>query len=663
MYSAWLPYAGAIIFAAFIFIAPGLLIAVTLRQRGIAALGIAPILSASTVAVGSIAAAKLGIRWSIFVPFATALLIAALGWAVMSLAQRFGWADSYRWLGVSEKPVERAQWSSRVSWVTYGAIIIGALLLIRQVVNGIGLPENLSQTYDVNFHVNAIRYIAEEGNASSLTLAAMTGGDEVFYPGVWHAFAALVYMYTGTSVIASANVITLVISALVWPVSLMYLVRIALNLNIVGIVGAGVAAASFSSFPLVLVFYGVLYPNALGLAIIPAAFAMGAQLVRVCATRYLSSTSALYLLFWSSIALALAHPNTLMSWLLFALPLIVIRMVLQCVAMVRREVPVRQGILQLVLLSLYLIVLGILWNIVRPLKHAGPWGPKLSDSQAWGEMLGNASIGVGSILIVISAFTLIGAYTLLVRKDKGRWVVASWLLVGLFFVMARSLAWEEERYFWVGVWYHDHYRLAALLPIFAAPLAAYGVQTGWTYVRTRLTEWKLPAVAVMTVTTLLFVGAAVQTQRSRPMTAMTHLSYANYVMTEDSLLLSTDEKDVIDHIHEYVPQDETLIIQPYTGSSVIYAYTGYNVTAKHVLYTATPEVETINRGLKNALTDPKVCEAVRAAKAYYYVDFGTKQVDNAFSDQYPGFIGVKRSGVLTPVYTKGKVGLYKVSAC
>jgi len=76
-------------------------------------------------------------------------------------------------------------------------MVIGAVV----VVQGIGSPETLSQTYDAVFHYNAIAYIVDSGNASSLTLNSLgtPGTPGSFYPSAWHDFASLLVLTTGAS--------------------------------------------------------------------------------------------------------------------------------------------------------------------------------------------------------------------------------------------------------------------------------------------------------------------------------------------------------------------------------------------------------------------------------------------------------------------------------
>jgi hypothetical protein len=42
------------------------------------------------------------------------------------------------------------------------------------VVNGMGLPDAVSQTYDAVFHYNAVARILTDGDASALTLGTLT---------------------------------------------------------------------------------------------------------------------------------------------------------------------------------------------------------------------------------------------------------------------------------------------------------------------------------------------------------------------------------------------------------------------------------------------------------------------------------------------------------
>ncbi len=67
--------------------------------------------------------------------------------------------------------------------------------------------------------MNAIRWIQEHGDASSLTLGAVSAADQqpAFYPAGWHDFVSLIYSTMGTS-IATATIVTVLLAAgILWP--------------------------------------------------------------------------------------------------------------------------------------------------------------------------------------------------------------------------------------------------------------------------------------------------------------------------------------------------------------------------------------------------------------------------------------------------------------
>ncbi len=100
-----------------------------------------------------------------------------------------------------------------------------------------------------------------------------------------------------------------------------------------------------------------------------------------------------------------------------------------------------------------------------------------------------------------------------------------------------------------------------------------------------------------------------------------------YLPKDHALLISIDERDVINHLHEYVPAGDTVVVQPWTGGSLAYALTGYKVTATHPQYTATSNAQEIYQHLNEATPDSVVCSAIRSEKAYYYLDFKGAEIN------------------------------------
>lgn len=682
MYSQWLPVLGAFITGAFIITAPGLIITLALRQRGINALGLAPVLSIVSVALSAMIFPLLGMSWALYQPFLFALVIAGIGRALYAIAARYEWVDAFPVLGVrapgnsdpADKQVDRGRWRSKGALLSYGAVLLGIVLLSRIIIHAIGDPQWYSQTMDVNFHANVIRYIADTGSASSLSIGGLTAGDNPpeFYPAAWHGVASLIYMYTGVSVAAAANTMSLLVGAFIWPISLVYLVRSVIRINTPALLSIGFVAAAYVSFPLLLIDFGVLYANSLGISLIPAVLGLSAQMLRLVQKRTIEMVPSIYLMFFACLGLVLAHPNILMTLLVCALPLILMRAYLQTRAFRAKEITRGEYITQLIVLALYPLTLNVLWNIVRPAEDAGPWDPAVTNGKAVGEALTNSYMTL-SAQWIISILAVLGAIYLIKRRHIASWFVYSWAVAATFYVLVRSLAWELDRYYWVGVWYHDPYRLVANLPAFAAPLAVVGVHmiTQWVRdtVATRYATAKNIGI-IASVLSLLVAGVlGLQMQRSQPL--VNHISYVYRLYDPqqepdfNSPLLSVDEIDVLHHVAEYVPEDNVIINQPWNGSALAYAVSGRKVLTPHALFTHTKDRDTIDMKLNDARTEPEVCDAVKRNKAYYFLDFGRYEVNKAdhVKTDFQGFKNIKYSGVVEPVYTKGQVGLYRVTAC
>ena len=191
METTWASLTIPLIVGALILLIPGLIVAVALRQRGVEALGLAAPISVGIFGVSAIAASKAGIRFSLLVPLGFAVIVAAIMYALCWFLERRGWLDAPASAhsvdsgqtvdgGASEKPLNRVirGWFSREMLICYAGVLIGFVLLYWSIARAIGRPEYISQTYDANFHLNAIRYVADTGDASSLTIASMTSGGE-----------------------------------------------------------------------------------------------------------------------------------------------------------------------------------------------------------------------------------------------------------------------------------------------------------------------------------------------------------------------------------------------------------------------------------------------------------------------------------------------------
>ncbi len=109
-------------------------------------------------------------------------------------------------------------------WVVIAGVGVGIVVATLRLAFYIGSPENVSQTNDAVFHLNALRYILDTGSASSLDLSGMLGASS-FYPAAWHAPASLVALSTGADLVVVANSMSIAIGAFVWTVGIAWLTQ------------------------------------------------------------------------------------------------------------------------------------------------------------------------------------------------------------------------------------------------------------------------------------------------------------------------------------------------------------------------------------------------------------------------------------------------------
>src|SRR5690606_6387620 len=109
-------------------------------------------------------------------------------------------------------------------WLLPTALAAGVALSIWRIVGYVQDPSGISQTNDAVFHMNAVRFILQTEDASSLHVNAVVGGRS-FYPAAWHALVSLVVLMTGAEISVAANMLTLVIAGLIWTLGIAWLAR------------------------------------------------------------------------------------------------------------------------------------------------------------------------------------------------------------------------------------------------------------------------------------------------------------------------------------------------------------------------------------------------------------------------------------------------------
>ena len=259
------------------------------------------------------------------------------------------------------------------------------------------------------------------------------------------------------------------VASVVWTVACVFLARVLFGRAPFHALLVGGLSAAFGAFPALLLWFGVLYPNLLAVSLLPIALALLTALVQRRSMLGMRPIALALTAAWIVGGITLAHPNALFSLFVLTIPLVVYAIVL----VVRRASPerrIRVAVISAVAAITLFAVEAFAFTRAKTMDNA--WLPSRSFPAAVREALTNGPVDL-SIAWVVSALVLIGAVVACWRP-RLRWAVAAYLLSVLLYAVA--IAWPAGplRTAITGVWYNDSYRLAALLPILAVPLAAFG---------------------------------------------------------------------------------------------------------------------------------------------------------------------------------------------
>lgn len=663
---SWLATIPLLLFAVVLAFGPGYAMGWALRVPARLRVFYAPLLTFALVAVSAIVLGKTGIPWSLisFVPVAAVLVAAAAG---------LMWLVGRRWPALASAP-----WPGNdvpVVWPVVGAVL-GGFLVLHMTEDMVYGPEAFSQSLDNSFHMNAIRWIQEHGDASSLTLGAVSAADQqpTFYPAGWHDFVSLIYSTTGTS-IATATIVTVLLTAsFVWPCSLVAFSLSIPKLRRLQALAIPAIIGGFAAFPGLLLRWGVLFPNLLGYALLPTFVALMAHLVQALLRREFSVLLSLGLSALVGIAgLALVHPNAVVSAVVFALP-----MLLAGVVQVSRshELALRQKwVGSLLLVGVSIGCVGA-WLVLRPGASASnTWEPMLTEGEALYQFLFLGLENANQLRDTFNPSYLAGFLALwgagyLLYKHRNLWLIASWVLIGYLWIIAATVPRGDFRLLMVGPWYTDHFRLAALVVFPSVILAGIGLGgfveglLTWIVRRVPRTARLNVATAGMGVAAVLVLVLAGLTSRVPSVQETTLAVSKEYRVTPSSVVLNQDEMNVINEIPKIVPKGDVIVNNPWDGSAYIYALADRHLTGYHFEFETSPKYSAIMHNLKNARTNPEVCREVNKYKAHWYVhlenqlNFGPDAQKN-----YDGLVAAIGTDVLTPVYSSGPMTLYRISAC
>ncbi|MDR0959066.1 MAG: hypothetical protein LBM23_01680 [Propionibacteriaceae bacterium] len=672
MEMTWVAFLPFVAVATILIFVPGLILGVCASLRGWALLALAPVLSIAMIAISAIMASVIGIDWGIIPVLVLTLIIGVVLLAISGLRQGLSHRSLRSQAGRGRKDSVSVPSVTVDLLSSVAAIAIALALATRQWLQVIGRFDSFSQTFDNLFHLNGVRWIIDHLDGSSLTLLDMTGIFNTtveFYPAAWHDLVSLVCLLVGDiNIPAACNAVIWVLVALVWPLGCLWLIRSLLGpLSPVALIGAGILTASFAIFPTYLLGFGIIYPNIIGLILLPAVIGLTGTILRLFDSSRIPLPESLAAMILAGIGLALCHPNSILSLLVAVVPMGLI-WAARGIADAKQESRRKASLLYGGVAVAALISTVAVWIVLRPPIDSADWGPGSDPEDALAQ-----AVFAGPFTIppfwVLGLLIIIGLVSLL-KSWRNWWVVGTFALSVWLWMVVES--WESTypdpgvRWWLTGGWYCDPFRLAALLSVTSIPVAAVGWKAVVSWIPQKIETWRgrpLPVWMTVIYSLMLLLLLLLSTQTGK-MSVAINWAAPSYVMNEDSALVDPDEYALIQQLPEIVPAGERVATVPWNGSSLAYGLAGVLTTTTHIFHEETPDLSTIQGELDEASSDPAVCPAVERLDVTYALDFGTRALWNAdFAAIAPGFIDFATEPGFTEVARVGEAVLYRIDAC
>ncbi len=645
----WIGFLPAVLAAIGVLAVPGFVLGFFLRLRGWWLLAAAAPLSVSLITVASVIAGWTPLRWNILPVLALTAVASVAAWAWM------------RWVGKPVAPAARRRPAGLRVWAGALAMLAPAALITWVLAHAIGDPTLINQRYDNFFHVNAIQYVLDTGNASPFWVGTMTSpGNLLFYPSGWHAVASLIVQLSGASVALASNALVFVAAALVWPASIILLTGRLLGSSPLARVAGGVLAAASPAFPYLPLHYGPVYPLFLGLAIAPVAIAAMITVLRP--HRAPRRQDAILLVVLLLPGVALAHPSAFLAVLALSVPsvLALALHLWRTRARTRDRALVLSGMIALGVVGIVVL------KFVRPPAQEIYWPVTGTLPTAVGEVV-TAAVFDYPVAYLLAFLALVGAVTALRRPTYLRAVALGMLVIGgALYVIVAGSPFETLRTWLTGPWYNNPPRLASIWVITVVPIAALGAQhlvrllvRLLTVSRLRRLRGVIPlALGVFAVLLLLGVNSGALRQAQTDL----HVAYGNGEGT-DGPILSAGEYKLLSELDEYVPEGDVIAGNPWTGTSFAYGISGREVLMPHLLMVETPDAAVINSSFDTEGDSPRMCQALEATGVRYILVFDGGEFMESDHPDFSGLDDLDDSPYARLVASEPGAELYQVTSC
>ncbi|MCI9888356.1 hypothetical protein JT358_07760 [Micrococcales bacterium 31B] len=469
-----------------------------------------------------------------------------------------------------------------------------AFLSLNNAVNGSwNMP---SQTWDAVLHANSVRFLIESGNAGPFGLRYapfVEPAQPVFYPSTFYQLAGAVVTFTGADPITATNIAAFLIAGWIFPLGMAFFVSCLAPHRPHWQPVALLLGPSLWAFPWAPLGWGVLWPSAISIAMIP--FALGA-LVRVFhsgshVTRLQRGAWMLLAILGASLT-ALSHPRGAVL-LVIASGIYLLNLGIRSVLWRRRGDAPQHRALRIAAGVMLLVLPAVtIWgyyqltsdrfsnkvtNIFWPIRSS-PMG------EVWNYLIQGPENSKPAY--VLGALIALGVLCTVVRP-RYAWLSVGYLVFAWLDITAATTH-DESLLVITQIWYNDRHRIVGVTAVFAIGLmclALHAISVMSVRVIQRAREARAPLTGRQREATLALQPAilatlvAVMFVSSSGLNVLGHVQYLSQYYrdaqnTVPNSLVSASEQQFMESLSTFVSPDEVVVNMPGDGSPMLYAISG-----------------------------------------------------------------------------------------
>ncbi|MGB5934884.1 MAG: DUF6541 family protein [Ornithinimicrobium sp.] len=652
---SWWQAAPGMLALALLWLVPGVGVLRLLGVRGFLAWGAGPAVTSGLAGVGAVLIQLMGLRWSL----ATFGLAVVLAWLVAAgIGLLLGTLREAPSRVAGQRPLAPSErgWVA-LSWALGGTVLAGGMMA------GMRAADQPPQAWDGIFHLNAMWFIRDTGNASSLGGLAPLYADTIapYYPTVWHSIVAIAPGFE--RVTEAANASSIVLGSVIWIGGLVALARVVWPRQMLPVVLTPVLASTYVTFPDVAVSMLAVWPFALSIACLPGTLALLISALRKDLGARVHTAYGIGTVGAAS-GVVLSHGSGLFSLVLLAAPVAGVLAVRRAIRYWRRgrRVPV-------ILTAVVVLVGG---GVAATAVLTSPPVTSIINYQRGGQdsyLPGLWALFIDLPLIYVYEVRAVNiAVTLLVLVGVGvcLWTRhARWLVVALAVCAGLTLlaAGPPENPLRVlsGLWYTQASRINQILLIPAIMLAAGG---GAWLVRRVSRGGTIPPVAAAAAL-VLAVGAMTFGFRWPMHTQVMASTYSTWPIAWGTML-EEDEIGLVDRAATTLPEDAVVLGEPTAGLPFLLARSDVQVVYPQLTpISGSPERLLLAARFDRWRTEPEVCEAVRSLGiTHVYADELTFAEGAKWEEETPGLRSITLDEEsFTFVDSGGGASLWRFTGC